>query len=134
MLIVLDFILIISKSGAKIQISFELWVMSYEFFCFKVKIMDESSLRNSSQSCLMDWYSALVRYPVLLKRVNQYIVSLAPFCDMDNLWMKSGVDSALNASLTLAPMEVPHRKSCLLIIVSFLVSIKYLYKLTMRIA
>ena len=32
MLIVLDFILNISKSAAKIQISFELRVMSYEFF------------------------------------------------------------------------------------------------------
>lgn len=88
--------------------------MSYEFFCFNVMIMEESNFRNSSQSFFMDWYSSSERKAVLLKSVNQYIVSLASFCDMDSLWMKSAVDSAHNASLTFAPIEVPHLKSCLL--------------------
>ncbi|KAF0151030.1 MAG: hypothetical protein FD143_2326 [Ignavibacteria bacterium] len=37
----------------------------------------------------------------------QYIVSSHYFCAMESLWIKSGLDSAFNASLVLAPIEVP---------------------------
>ena len=113
--------------------------MSYEFFLdyelfLLVMMMDISILRISSQSCSMDSYSFSEIYSVFSKRDSQYWVSLASFCEIDNLWIKSGVDSADNASLMLAPMEVPLRRSCLLITVSFFVPIRYLYKLTIRTA
>ena len=99
--------------------------------CIFAKILHISSM---SVSILFASDSDI--YSVSNRRRNQYFVSLASLYAMDILFTKSAVEAPPTASSVFAPIEVPLRSSCLLMINSLFVSlvVRYLYSLIIRTA
>ena len=71
---------------------------------------------------------------VAFKSLIQYFVSDASFNAMLIFETKSDLLCACSASATFAPMLVPLRSNCFERIFSFFPSVRYLYRLTIRIA
>ena len=82
------------------------------FLLFKVVTEETSILRRVIHSFLYSSNSWRPKEPVSYKSSSQYSLSLHSFKAISNLDIKSFVLCAYCASWTLAPMEVPHRKSC----------------------
>ena len=66
-------------------------------------------------------------YPLCFNRISQYLLSLASLLEIDIFDIKSFLLIAACASFTLAPIEVPQRKSCFERIYSFFSCAKNLY-------
>ena len=89
---------------------------------------------NSTQSAKSELLSFSERKSVAFKSLIQYFVSEVSFNAIFIFETKSSLLCACSASATLAPMLVPLRSICLQRTYSFFVSVKYLYKLTIRTA
>ena len=104
------------------------------FFFFIVIIDAASNLTNSSASASILSNCSLVIKSVPYNNSSQYIVSLASFCAIESLFMKSASLTPYIASAKLAPILVPHLSICYEITNSFFSSKRNLYNLIIRIA
>ena len=109
-------------------------IMRHTFFVNTDLTIDVKSRSSSLQSFNILSDSLSLMYSVSYNNSSQYSDSLASFRAIFIFAPKSAFDCPRIASFTLAPILVPHRRSCFAITNSFLLSVKYLYKLIHRIA
>ena len=105
-----------------------------ERFCLVVLTMLASILVSSAAESYREACSSAERYPVSLRRLSQYCVSLDSLRAMLTFERKSALDCACSASDSNAPIAVPLRTHCLDKINSFFVTVSFLYIPTMLMA
>lgn len=93
-----------------------------------------NNFSNSTQLAKSEELSLSERKAVAFKSLIQYFVSDASFNAMLIFETKSDLLCACSASATFAPMLVPLRSNCFERIFSFFPSVRYLYRLTIRMA
>ena len=122
------------RSCLLLQADCEQGLFSFFFYLFSIfflVVLTEAMrrYRRSLLSFIMLSYSGGVRSLVSLRRSSQYSVSAHSFREIVTLTRNSFLLMEYWASVRLAPIDVPERKSCLASTYSRFSSQRYLYRL-----
>ena len=113
-----------------------LFFLHFSFFIFSLVVLTEAIRRckMSLLSFIMLSYSTGVRRLVSFNNSSQYSVSAHSFSEIVILTRNSFLLTEYWASVRLAPIDVPERKSCLASVYSCFLSQRCLYRLYILIA